>query len=98
MTGSPLFVRPTSPEFRFRTDTNAILSSIDYTENGRKSKALPECIVNLMRFGWKLPSPQLIISVTGGARLFKLPTPRVRHAFQRGLIAAAVTTGEYSSL
>lgn len=51
-----------------------------------------------MRFGWKLPSPQLIISVTGGANLFKLPTPRARYAFQRGLIAAAVTTGEYSSL
>jgi transient receptor potential cation channel subfamily M protein 2 len=70
------------------------LSSFDHTGNDRKSKTLPECIVDLMRFSWKLPSPQLIISVTGGAQLFKLPTPRARHAFQRGLIAAAVTTGE----
>jgi hypothetical protein len=51
-----------------------------------------------MRYGWKLPPPQLIISVTGGAKFFKISTPRARYAFQRGLIAAAVTTGQYSCL
>jgi hypothetical protein len=69
-------------------------SSIDHIENDTKQKTLAECIADLIRYGWKLPSPQLIISVTGGARLFKLSTPRARYAFQRGLVAAAVTTGE----
>jgi hypothetical protein len=53
-------------------------------------------IVDLMRHGWKLPSPQLLISVTGGAGLYKLP-PRIQSAFQRGLMTAAVTTGKYTN-
>ncbi len=53
-------------------------------------------IVDLMRHGWKLPLPQLLISVTGGAGLYKLPS-RIQSAFQRGLMTAAVTTGKYSN-
>lgn len=49
-----------------------------------------------MRNAWKLPTPQLIISVTGGADIFKLSTLRVRRAFQQGLIIAAVTTGQHN--
>ncbi|CAF0828525.1 unnamed protein product [Didymodactylos carnosus] len=45
-----------------------------------------------MKEGWKLPPPELIISVTGGARFFKLATPRTRNAFQKGFISAAVRT------
>jgi hypothetical protein len=48
-----------------------------------------------MREQWELPPPELIISVTGGARLFKLEHPQIHKAFERGLVSAAVTTGEY---
>ncbi|CAF1313817.1 unnamed protein product [Didymodactylos carnosus] len=48
-------------------------------------------VVDFMRKAWDLDPPELIISVTGGARDFKMPT-RLRNAFQRGLIAAAETT------
>jgi hypothetical protein len=66
----------------------------DLRRNNKKPKSMAECIVDLMCEGWKLPPPQLIISVTGGAHLFKLATSRTRYAFQRGLIAAAVFTGK----
>ncbi|CAF3722052.1 unnamed protein product [Rotaria sordida] len=49
-------------------------------------------LVEFMREQWELPLPELIISVTGGAKLFKLTPPRVRRAFQEGLVSAAVTT------
>ncbi|CAF0752649.1 unnamed protein product [Didymodactylos carnosus] len=48
-------------------------------------------IVRLMLEEWKLPVPQLIISVTGGARLFNMP-PRIRNAFQQSLISVVDTT------
>ncbi|CAF4040472.1 unnamed protein product, partial [Rotaria sordida] len=51
-------------------------------------------LVEFMREQWELPLPELIISVTGGAKLFKLTPPRVRRAFQEGLVSAAVTTGD----
>ncbi len=81
------------PSFPRRNLSN-IISSTEGLTDDRKPKTVEGCIVNLIRYGWKLPSPQLIISVTGGAHLFKLATPRIRYAFQRGLIAAAVTTGK----
>ncbi|CAF1237716.1 unnamed protein product, partial [Didymodactylos carnosus] len=52
-------------------------------------------IVNFMREAWKLPIPQLVISVTGGARFFKITTFEIRNAFQNGLISAALTTGAW---
>ncbi len=50
-------------------------------------------IVSFMRDEWKLPIPELIISVTGGANSFKIPLPRVHNAFQQGLVSVAITTG-----
>ncbi|UJR10974.1 hypothetical protein I4U23_015159 [Adineta vaga] len=91
-TFSSLFRKLDSLEFYERIDSNDHLTTTEFNENHLRSKKLAESVVNLMRYGWKLPSPQLIISVTGGAHLFKLSTPRARNAFQRGLIAAAVTT------
>ncbi|CAF3676523.1 unnamed protein product [Rotaria socialis] len=49
-------------------------------------------IVNFIRNKWKLPVPELIISITGGAQHFKFASPRVRNAFQKGLISAAMNT------
>jgi hypothetical protein len=46
-----------------------------------------------MREGWRLPTPDLIISITGGAKRFELPA-RLRKAFQLGLVSAAATTSK----
>ncbi|CAF4675706.1 unnamed protein product [Rotaria sp. Silwood1] len=52
-------------------------------------------IVDFMRNAWKLPVPELIISVTGGANAFKIPLPRIHQAFQQGLVKAAMTTSAW---
>ena len=44
--------------------------------------------------GWNLPKPQLIISVTGGAKKFTMSHP-MKKAFKRGLIKAAASTGAW---
>lgn len=41
--------------------------------------------------GWGLRQPDLIISITGGAKMFDMSTG-LRKAFQSGLISAAITT------
>jgi hypothetical protein len=43
---------------------------------------------------WGLEKPKLILSVTGGAQKFNIPQ-RMRKAFKRGLIKAAVSTGAW---
>ena len=43
---------------------------------------------------WGLQRPQLILSVTGGAQKFTLPY-RMKKAFKRGLVKAAVSTGAW---
>ncbi|CAF1027358.1 unnamed protein product [Adineta ricciae] len=48
-------------------------------------------VVELMQKGWRLPTPNLIISVTGGGRQCHIST-HLRKTFQRGLVAAAATT------
>ena len=75
-----------------RHQTNGLLDGP--TSSNPDQTLVAKRIVDLMRHGWKLPSPQLLISVTGGAGLYKLP-PRIQYAFQRGLMTAAVTTGKY---
>jgi hypothetical protein len=51
-------------------------------------------VVQLMRSAWNLPSPDLIISITGGARFCDL-SPGLRKIFQQGLVEAAVTTSKF---
>ncbi|CAF4082209.1 unnamed protein product [Rotaria sordida] len=48
-------------------------------------------LIELLRDKWELPPPELIISVTGGAKVFNL-SQRSRIALQKGLVSAAVTT------
>ncbi|CAF3811051.1 unnamed protein product [Rotaria sp. Silwood1] len=50
-------------------------------------------LIELLHDKWELPPPELIISVTGGAKVFNLPQ-RSRIALQKGLVSAAVTTGK----
>ncbi len=52
-----------------------------------------ETVVKFMKEGWRLPTPDLIISVTGGAKSF-IMSARLRKIFQRGLVAAAMTTSK----
>jgi hypothetical protein len=48
-------------------------------------------IVTFMKDGWELSPPNLIISITGGAKSFHM-SPKLRKTFQQGLVQAAVTT------
>ncbi|CAF1599127.1 unnamed protein product [Adineta ricciae] len=53
-----------------------------------------DVVVKFMLQGWGLPTPDLIISVTGGAKHCDM-SARLRKIFQRGLVAAAVTTNAW---
>jgi hypothetical protein len=50
-------------------------------------------IIRLIKDGWNLSSPNLIISITGGAKQFHM-SPKLTKIFQQGLIEAAVTTSK----
>ncbi|CAF4288157.1 unnamed protein product, partial [Rotaria sp. Silwood2] len=53
-----------------------------------------ETIVKFMQQGWNLPKPDLIISVTGGAKNCDM-SARLRKIFQSGLVAVAITTNAW---
>lgn len=44
--------------------------------------------------GWNLQPPRLLLSVTGGAKKFNIPS-QMRQAFKRGLVKVASTTGAW---
>ena len=48
-------------------------------------------LVEFLQEGWRLPSPDLIISITGGGKHCKMSL-HLRKTFQRGIVAAAATT------
>eukprot|EP00058_Branchiostoma_floridae_P006677 XP_002592165.1 hypothetical protein BRAFLDRAFT_88112 [Branchiostoma floridae] len=54
----------------------------------------PEDVLKLMREQWKLELPNLLISVTGGAKNFYIK-PRLQEVFRKGLIKAAQSTGAW---
>ncbi|CAF1637673.1 unnamed protein product, partial [Adineta ricciae] len=73
-------------------DENELDSSTRLSEYIRLSlNTSAETVVKFMKDGWALPNPDLIISVTGGAKSFEM-SARLKKVFQRGLVAAAVTT------
>lgn len=53
----------------------------------------PEILYQLLTEQWKLSPPNLLISVTGGAKNFYLKA-RLKNVFHRGLIKVAQTTGQ----
>ncbi|UJR12701.1 hypothetical protein I4U23_016875 [Adineta vaga] len=76
-------------------DENQLDSSTRLSEYIRLSlNTNAETTVKFMQEGWRLPIPDLIISVTGGAKSFEMST-RLRKVFQRGLVTAAVTTNAW---
>uniref|UniRef100_A0A4W6FEJ6 Transient receptor potential cation channel, subfamily M, member 2 n=1 Tax=Lates calcarifer TaxID=8187 RepID=A0A4W6FEJ6_LATCA len=54
----------------------------------------PEVLYSLLTEQWKLSPPNLLISVTGGAKNFYLKA-RLKNMFHRGLIKVAQTTGAW---
>ncbi|XP_078660979.1 transient receptor potential cation channel subfamily M member-like 2 isoform X2 [Branchiostoma floridae x Branchiostoma belcheri] len=54
----------------------------------------PEDVLKLMREQWNLELPNLLISVTGGAKNFYIK-PRLQEVFRKGLIKAAQSTGAW---
>uniref|UniRef100_A0A3Q4HFA3 TRPM SLOG domain-containing protein n=1 Tax=Neolamprologus brichardi TaxID=32507 RepID=A0A3Q4HFA3_NEOBR len=53
----------------------------------------PEILYQLLTEQWKLSPPNLLISVTGGAKNFYLKS-HLKNMFHRGLIKVAQTTGQ----
>uniref|UniRef100_A0A8C8SGT9 Transient receptor potential cation channel subfamily M member 2 n=1 Tax=Pelusios castaneus TaxID=367368 RepID=A0A8C8SGT9_9SAUR len=54
----------------------------------------PRTIYQLMTQHWGLDAPNLLISVTGGAKNFNM-MPRLKNIFRRGLVKVAQTTGAW---
>ncbi|CAB1430717.1 unnamed protein product [Pleuronectes platessa] len=75
---------------------------ISFGGSGRKSgkyvrvsaDTSPEDLYHLLTEQWKLSPPNLLISVTGGAKNFYLKA-RLKNMFHRGLIKVAQTTGAW---
>ena len=54
-------------------------------------------LVRFMKEAWALPIPDLIISITGGAKHFELPA-RLRKTFQLGIVSVAATTSIFPNV
>ncbi|OXB58661.1 hypothetical protein ASZ78_003628 [Callipepla squamata] len=54
----------------------------------------PRVIYHLMTHHWGLDAPNLLISVTGGAKNFVMK-PRLKNIFRQGLVKVAQTTGAW---
>uniref|UniRef100_A0A7N6APG4 non-specific serine/threonine protein kinase n=1 Tax=Anabas testudineus TaxID=64144 RepID=A0A7N6APG4_ANATE len=69
--------------------TNAY-GTIDFQDTATR----PELLAQLMLREWQMERPKLILIVQGGSENFTLP-PKVKQAFSKGLITAAVSTGAW---
>lgn len=54
----------------------------------------PEALLQLMLREWQMERPKLLLTVQGGSENFTLP-PKVKQAFSKGLMTAAVSTGAW---
>uniref|UniRef100_A0A8D0AD59 non-specific serine/threonine protein kinase n=1 Tax=Sander lucioperca TaxID=283035 RepID=A0A8D0AD59_SANLU len=54
----------------------------------------PEVLLQLMLREWQMERPKLLLTVQGGAENFTLP-PKVKQAFSKGLVTAALSTGAW---
>lgn len=92
---------PIIPEIDLRQYRSNLLETFnedeDYVENLAEEKGMISQaaeIVDFMRNAWKLPVPELIISVTGGAKLFEIVSSRAHKTFQQDLVSAAIATSK----
>ncbi len=54
----------------------------------------PEVLLQLMLREWQMERPKLLLTVQGGSENFTLPL-KVKQAFSKGLITAALSTGAW---
>ncbi|XP_060893733.1 transient receptor potential cation channel subfamily M member 6 isoform X3 [Labrus mixtus] len=54
----------------------------------------PEMLLQLMLKEWQMERPKLLLIVKGGSENFSLP-PKVKQAFSKGLMTAALSTGAW---
>lgn len=54
----------------------------------------PEVLLQLMLREWQMERPKLLLTVQGGSENFTLPL-KVKQAFSKGLITAAISTGAW---
>ncbi|MEQ2169607.1 Transient receptor putative cation channel subfamily M member 3, partial [Goodea atripinnis] len=70
----------------------SIAMFFQYVRVGMDSK--PEALLQLMLREWQMERPKLLLTVHGGSENFILP-PKVKQAFSKGLITAAISTGAW---
>uniref|UniRef100_A0A3Q3XCR1 non-specific serine/threonine protein kinase n=1 Tax=Mola mola TaxID=94237 RepID=A0A3Q3XCR1_MOLML len=54
----------------------------------------PDALLQLMLREWQMERPKLLLTVQGGSENFNLP-PKVKQAFSKGLMTAALSTGAW---
>lgn len=78
----------------FKFDTNELSSITRLSQYIRLAlNTNATTVVEFIQRAWRLPNPDLIISVTGGGKQCSM-SPHLRKTFQRGLVAAAATTSK----
>lgn len=80
---------PLTPLFTPKTCARSL--SLQYVRVS--SDTPPRVIYHLMTQHWGLDAPNLLISVTGGAKNFVMK-PRLKNIFRQGLVKVAQTTGK----
>ena len=70
--------------------THHFFLSVKYVRVGVDTKM--DTMLQLLTQAWGMEKPNLLISVTGGAKNFSMKT-RLREVFRRGLMKAALSTG-----
>lgn len=92
-----------TPEQSTCSDITDAYGEIEFAEDPKSSRkpyirvshdTQPSLLLPLLTNHWKLKVPNLVISVTGGAKSFSLK-PRLKEAFSKGLIKVAVSTNAW---
>uniref|UniRef100_A0A4W6FV62 non-specific serine/threonine protein kinase n=1 Tax=Lates calcarifer TaxID=8187 RepID=A0A4W6FV62_LATCA len=73
-------------------DTATRVCRAKYVRVAVDSKA--EALLQLMLREWQMERPKLLLTIQGGSENFTLP-PKVKQAFSKGLITAALSTGAW---
>ena len=82
---------PVTMTLFFLPKTRVMLPFLQYVRVS--SDTPPRVIYHLMTQHWGLDAPNLLISVTGGAKNF-IMKPRLKNIFRQGLVKVAQTTGK----
>ncbi|XP_062418010.1 transient receptor potential cation channel subfamily M member 6-like [Pungitius pungitius] len=90
-----------SVELHTRASPTDAYGTIDFQDRAARAKfarvgvdSKPEVLLQLMLTEWQMERPKLLLTVHGGSEDFPLP-PRVKQAFGKGLMGAALSTGAW---